>query len=213
MMKILIIDDEPLAIERLQSLVIQLGHNAIVGHSPEHALAQSPQCDVALVDIEMPQINGLKLASALQCPVIFCTAHEQYAIEAFNSGALHYLTKPIRQHRLEEALARVNIQQQAVSFQCVGSIWRLDWSQVLQAYSDSKLTIVQTLSEQKVVNSTLTELEAQQPDKWLRVSRSVLINPQHVTELHNESLILTNLIQPITISRRLRSDVHKRLKS
>lgn len=212
-MKILIIDDEPLAIERLQSLVSQLGHQAIVTHSPTDATTQSSQCDVALVDIEMPQVSGLKLAGALQCPVIFCTAHEQYAIEAFNSGALHYLTKPIRQHRLEEALARVNIQQQVVAFQCVGSVWRLDWSQILLAYSESKLTIVQTLNEQKVVNSTLTELEAQQPEKWLRVSRSVLINPQHVTELHSETLRLAHLAQPITISRRLRSDVHKRLKS
>lgn len=211
-MQILIIDDEPLACERLAKLCTQLGHQSECVTHAERAVANSDKFDVALVDIEMPAMNGLQVANLLACPVIFCTAHEQYAMAAFNAGALHYLTKPVRNHRLKEALARVELNQEVMRFSTLGGMWQLNWSQVVFAQAQNKLTILQSLDEQRALTCSLQELEQQAPDRWLRISRSVLINPTQVRDISGDQVTLYHTAQALHISRRQRANVHNRLK-
>lgn len=111
-MRILICDDEPLAIERLSRLVVQLGHE-VVAHACNGRdaieLVDQHQPDVVLLDIQMPEMNGLLCAEQLGTfdpmpAIIFCTAYDDHALDAFKSKAQGYLLKPIAQDDLARVL-------------------------------------------------------------------------------------------------------------
>lgn len=112
-MKLLIVDDEPPARERLRRLIEEIGDCEIVGEAGngEEALASCGQAqpDVVLLDVRMPGISGIEVArhiDSLEDPpaVIFTTAYDQYAVEAFETEAVGYLLKPVRKEKLAHAL-------------------------------------------------------------------------------------------------------------
>ena len=117
-LRLLIVDDEPLARLRLRHLLaeqaqpgLEIAGEAGSGAEALHLLASTP-VDLVLLDIHMPGLDGLGLAARLQrlqpAPaVIFVTAHAEHALQAFELAAVDYLTKPVRRARLQEALARV----------------------------------------------------------------------------------------------------------
>ena len=112
-MKILIVDDEPPARERLRQLVEDGGEHEIVGEAGNGeqaiALTNEHNPDVVLLDIRMPGVDGIETAhhlNAMDSPpaVVFTTAYDEYAIEAFDARAIGYVLKPVRRERLERAL-------------------------------------------------------------------------------------------------------------
>ncbi|MBD0851141.1 LytR/AlgR family response regulator transcription factor [Maribacter arenosus] len=112
-MKCIIIDDEPLAIEVLESYCQKMGFIEVVGAftNPLDAISviKEKKVDLIFCDIEMPQINGLEFIAALENrPLfIFTTAYSQYAVEGFELNAIDYLVKPIPYHRFIKAISRV----------------------------------------------------------------------------------------------------------
>lgn len=121
-MKILIADDEKLARDRLRSLIDELGLGEVVGEAAngEAVLRQTEALhpDVILLDIRMPGMNGLEAAGhldKLDTPpaVIFTTAYDEYALQAFEAHAVDYLLKPVRRERLEKAIKGVQRLSQA----------------------------------------------------------------------------------------------------
>lgn len=115
LMKAFLVDDEPLARERLRSL---LDHSnaemEVIGESGQasEAVEQINQMnpDVVFLDIQMPGLDGFDVVSLLEKPlpyIVFVTAYDQYAIKAFEVHALDYLTKPVRLERLKECVARL----------------------------------------------------------------------------------------------------------
>src|SRR5579863_7059114 len=111
-----LVDDEPLAIERLQRLLAGFPHLRIAGSAtdPAHALAvlnteSAEPVDVLFLDIQMPGINGFELLSRLkhQPFVIFTTAFDQHALRAFEANTIDYLLKPIETEHLERALKKL----------------------------------------------------------------------------------------------------------
>ncbi len=115
-LRTLVVDDEPLAIERMEFICAQLSSISIVGTACDgiNALAQiealSP--DLVLLDMTMPELDGLAVARALNNrtnspAVIFVTAHDGFAVEAFDLDAVDYVLKPVAPDRLERAIARV----------------------------------------------------------------------------------------------------------
>jgi DNA-binding LytR/AlgR family response regulator len=117
--RVLIVDDEPLALDRLSDLLDQVEDVEIVGalHSAPEALAaiQALRPDLVLLDIEMPRLDGFDIVESLlhhdvqaeTAPLIcFVTAYPQFASEAFETGALDFLCKPVRLARLEKTIAR-----------------------------------------------------------------------------------------------------------
>lgn len=119
-MRTLIVDDEPLAIERMQILCARIPALQIVGTAADGAAALrlvealSPQ--LVLLDMTMPELDGLGVARALvqQDPkpmVIFVTAHDHFAVEAFDCEAVDYVLKPVAQDRLERAVERALVRQ------------------------------------------------------------------------------------------------------
>lgn len=117
--KVAIIDDEPLAraeLTRLLGLFDGIDIVAEAGNAAEglKKVKSAPSVDVVFLDIEMPEMSGLSLAALLEgspCRIVFCTAHDEHAIRAFDLNAMDYLTKPVSAERLARCLERVRSQE------------------------------------------------------------------------------------------------------
>ena len=113
MLTALLVDDEPLANERMQSLLRAHDDIEIVGTAGSVAAArkalESLRPDVVFLDVEMPGGTGLELLPSVPegMQVVFVTAYEKYAVEAFAAAALDYLVKPVNPERLSETLRRL----------------------------------------------------------------------------------------------------------
>lgn len=111
-MKCVIIDDEPLAIDVIESYILKIGGLEIVAkcNNPLEAitLMNKHSVDLVFLDIEMPNLNGIELIKSLENlpQFIFTTAYPQYALEGFNLNATDYLVKPIPFHRFIKAISR-----------------------------------------------------------------------------------------------------------
>lgn len=114
-LRTLIVDDEPLAVERMQILCSRIPALNVVGTAPDGAaamrLAEALSPELVLLDMTMPEMDGLSVARALagrnpRPAVIFVTAHDHFAVEAFDLDAVDYVLKPVAQDRLERAIER-----------------------------------------------------------------------------------------------------------
>src|SRR5262245_41979281 len=115
MPRILIVDDEAPARTRLRQMLSSHAAFEIVGEAETGTQAMSLiaglKPDVVLLDIQMPGCSGIDVAASLSKPrphIIFCTAYDQYAVDAFELNAVDYLLKPISRARLAQALDRLN---------------------------------------------------------------------------------------------------------
>jgi len=114
-LRTLIVDDEPLAVERVQVICAEIPAVRVVGTASDGAaalrLAEKLEPDLVLLDMTMPEVDGLSVARELakqQRPaaIVFVTAHDNYAVEAFDLDAVDYVLKPVAAERLERAIAR-----------------------------------------------------------------------------------------------------------
>lgn len=109
-----LVDDEPLALQRLKRLLNRTGRVEVVGSAtnPEEAIAalQAEAPDVCFLDIQMPRINGFEVLARLpiQPLVVFTTAYDQYALKAFSVNSVDYLLKPVEIDQLERALTKID---------------------------------------------------------------------------------------------------------
>ena len=219
-MRILIVDDERPARDKLRRLLAQEeGISAIEEardgvEALEKLDAFAP--DVLLLDIQMPEISGLDVAASLPAPaplVVFVTAYDQYAIEAFEQGALDYLLKPAGDERLKTTCARLqsligtqpsNIERQLSQLlsrqgskpaaqpeylrwiqAVVGANLRMiSTREVLFFQADEKYTRVQTEQSEVLIRKTLKELADElDPNEFWRIHRSTLVRVDAIQEV------------------------------
>lgn len=120
-LRVLLVDDEPLAMERLEALIADIPDVVVVGKALDGVEAaekiESDPPDLALLDIQMPHRDGMSLAKALkgapETDVVFVTAFHQFAVEAFDVDAVDYLLKPVEPGRLKLALDRTRRRRDA----------------------------------------------------------------------------------------------------
>jgi two-component system response regulator AlgR len=232
-MKVLIVDDEPLARARLRRQLIELPKIEIIGEAENGEQAISacnnlrPQ--VVLMDIRMPGLDGLSAALQLaQKPaspaVIFCTAYDDYAIEAFDANAVGYLLKPVSQEKLAMALQkaeRLSATQldalKPVAAQPRRGMELIPLSEVRYFLADHKYVTVYHRFGEVLIDDTLKDLEDEFAGKVLRVHRNALVVVEHVLGLERVALgqyrvKLADIENGPIISRRHLSDVRKDLE-
>lgn len=215
-LRVLIVDDEPLARLRLRQLLQACSDPPVqvIGEAG-HARAcieclAGEDVDAVLLDIRMPGDDGLALAAVLrqrpQSPaIVFVTAHEGHALQAFELEALDYLTKPVQRERLQQALRRVQAwrSSQAVAQPqppAAGStlpvapagvlvihdrqrMLRIPLAEIVLARAGQKLVTLSTLTREHVIDESLAELSQRLGDGFVRVHRSTLVARHAMREL------------------------------
>jgi len=235
---IYIVDDESLARERMKRMLASHPRYQVCGEAShgEQAIQGIPESrpDIVLLDIRMPGIDGLQVAQHLNSlaeppAIIFCTAYDQYAIEAFKHQAIGYLLKPARQEDLLQALESATQLNQlqlkqlsrleaATSTQgaFVANTWQgqevIDLHNIYYFRADHKyLTVVHTGGE-TVSDQTLKELEQKYQPAFLRAHRNTLVNTKYLDRLVKDGeghhqLFLKECPDSIAVSRRHVSDI------
>jgi len=198
MSRVLIIDDEPLARARLAALLRECDGAEVVGAfgDGESALAavRELQPDVVLLDINMPGIDGIAVAQRWvgqgRPRVIFCTAYDTHALEAFELDAVDYLLKPVRAERLRAALARAQRRVADADAPVVYLRGRLGSEEIRVALDDvvcllaeEKYVVVRHRHGELLIEESLRQLEEAHPQQFVRLHRNCLVPPSRLLGL------------------------------
>lgn len=202
-MRVLIVDDERPARERLRTLLAAFPDLEIVGECEdgEDALQRIGDVhpDLVMLDVQMPGSNGIEVAGSLAAPrpkIIFCTAYDQYAVDAFELCAVDYLLKPVNRSRLAQAIERArtlstdeangNIDRalQRPQLEPLRFLARqgarcvvIPQKDVVYLGSEGGLTKLYTADHHYVMDPTLNDFERRlAPAVFCRISRTVLVN-------------------------------------
>jgi two-component system, LytTR family, response regulator AlgR len=243
--KILIVDDEQPARERLKQLVADFGNHEVVAEAAngEQAIAMAGKYnpDVVLLDIRMPGVDGIETAhhlNAMSAPpaVVFTTAYDQYAIDAFEARAIGYVLKPVRRERLENALqhaARITGQmlkqltdesslksvRQHVCTRVHGELRLIPVASVHYFNADQKYVSVHHNDGIDLIDDSLKSLEDEFAERFMRIHRSVLVAVAAVDRLEKAADGTTRVVlrgaaesDDLIISRRHLADVRRRLR-
>ncbi len=240
-MKILIVDDEQLARDRLGRMIAGFDGHQVVGEAANGVeavkIASSVQPEVVLLDIRMPGMDGLEAARHFidfdEPPaVIFCTAYEEHAVEAFDLQAVGYLLKPVRKENLEASLGkaqRVNKAQLAglaeeqpprrthISARTRRGIELISVAEVRYFQADQKYVTVRHPEGEIIIDETLKELEEEFGEQFVRVHRNALVASRYIIGLDrltdgHYQIRLKDVEEAVDISRRHVAAVRKFIK-
>ena len=242
MLRVLIVDDEPPARERLGHLLAEIPGTQLVGQAATGAealeLAARLAPDVVLLDVRMPGLDGIETArhlGVLEEPpaVIFTTAYDQYAVNAFETRAVGYLLKPVRRDKLAAALAqadrltRPQLHRLAVA---AGAPRRthvavrrreqvrvLPLEDILYFQADQKYTTVRHLQGEDLIEEPLRALEEELGERFVRIHRNTLINAAHVQGIERDAegrycVRLRGCAAELPVSRRLAGELLERFR-
>jgi len=219
--RVLIVDDEPLARDRLRRLLGEEKDLEIVGEASNGAQAvetiRAHRPDLVLLDVQMPELDGFGVLTTLKSEevplpaIIFTTAYDKFAVKAFEVHAVDYLLKPFDQERLVDALVKARRQIESaepdtlraklnellsevkpktaiaerISIKADGRIilikpTEIDWIEAADNYVSLHLG-----KSVHLLRETMNSMEARlDPAKFLRISRSMIVNTERVKELH-----------------------------
>ncbi len=243
-MKVLIVDDEPLARERIRFLLGRIdGVMALerdTGNGREALeLCQQYQPDVVLMDIRMPGTGGIEAASSISQmdnppAIIFCTAYDTHALEAFDAQAVGYLLKPIRLDDLEKALMRAqkvnrvqlaaldrdiaNTNQGHIAAKTLRGIELVPVADVLYFMADNKYVTVHHSNGEVLIDDPLKTLEEKYRDRFVRIHRNALVCREAIESLSRDDkghsfIHLKGVEIPLSISRRHVPSIKKIMQS
>ena len=229
---LLVVDDEPPALGELAFLLSNDSRVSTVTTADSAAEAlrvlQEQQVDAVFSDIRMPGLTGLELARVLSRfrtppPVVFITAHEDYAVDAFDLHAVDYVLKPVRSERLAEAVRRVVEATGSPTFEEedelipveLGGVTRFVARQdVLYAEAQGDYARLHTAEGSHLIRVPLTTLE----DDWreagfVRIHRSLLVSLTHVDEVRVDAGRCSVLVggRELVVSRRHTRELRDRL--
>jgi two-component system, LytTR family, response regulator AlgR len=197
-LKVLIADDEAPARNRLKSLIADISNVVVTGEAAngKEVLSQAAEQlpDVLLLDIRMPEMDGIEAAEHAQKlyrppAVIFTTAYDSHAMQAFELNAVDYLLKPIRLERLQAALAKAQVlrpaqlealhelapQRTHFSIHERGRILLVPIAEVIYLRAELKYLTLQTKDREYLLEDSLNHIEQEFPTLFLRIHRSCLV--------------------------------------
>lgn len=206
-LRVLVVDDEPPALEELSYL---LGHDPRIGEvltasSGDEALRlleDDDPVEALFLDVAMPGLSGLDLARVLArfrtpTPVVFVTAHDDHAVEAFELAAVDYLLKPVRDDRLADAIGRVvdatsehlgDAEDETIAVELGGVTRFVNRSEIMYVEAQGDYARLHTATGSHLVRIPLSTLEESWADAgFLRIHRSLLVSTGHIDEVRMES--------------------------
>jgi len=242
-LRVLIVDDEPPARARLRSMLVEAGEFDVAGEAGngEQALqlVDTLLPDVVLLDVRMPGIDGLEVARQLASlpeppAVIFTTAFDEYALQAFESEAIAYLLKPIRAEKLRAALTkaarltRPQLQQFAnaarepsrrshIGVRGRDGLKLIPIDEVFCFHADQKYTTVKHLNGEDLIEDSLKILEEEFAANFVRIHRNALVNTKFLERIARDAsgqhfVHLRGLPEALEVSRRMAGDLKDRFR-
>lgn len=242
-MKVLVVDDEGPARERLADLVTDLDGYEVVGCAADGVealeLAECTAPDIVLMDIRMPGMDGIEsarhLASLDEPPaVIFTTAYDSYTLEAFEAAAVGYIMKPVRKTRLAEAMQRaarlsraqltsLGHRRQAetrrhVAARVGGRLRLIPVEDIRYFRADQKYVSVRHHGGQDLIDEPLKALEEEFAPAFSRIHRNALVALKYVDSVETDEsgqllVRVQDCEEPLTVSRRHAAEFRRRIKS
>jgi two-component system LytT family response regulator len=236
----LVVDDEPIARARMVSLLREEHDIELVGECSSGLQAksaiESTTPDLLFLDIQMPEMNGLDLARALQSAgtpaVVFVTAYDDYAVRAFEVHALDYLLKPFSAERFRSALGharefvakrratglppREGGRRNRLMIKSNGRIHFLRMADIDWCEAAGNYVRVHAGPQCYLVRDTMSHLESElDPQQFIRIHRSTIVNVDRVQEMQSsfngEYVVLLRGGTRLTLSRGYRDAIHARL--
>jgi len=237
----MLVDDEQAARERLRQMLAAVPSLEVVGEAAdgEEAIQKVVELhpDLLLLDIQMPGCSGLEVAACLPAPrpkIVFCTAFDQYAVNAFEINAVDYLLKPVSRVRLARAIERVRggdsqeggeveralqalrARNTRLLARCGDGYRVVPQQEVIYFLSEGGLTKLCTRERSYVLDPTLNDLEDRlDPSFFFRVSRAAIVNLNYVTEVQplagGTADVVLNTGVRLEVSRRRLKDLLDRL--
>lgn len=237
-LRVLIVDDEQPARDRLEQLLSDEDEFLVAGKARNgaEAIEHAADADIVLLDIRMPGMSGLETAkhiNRMQNPpaIVFTTAYDEYAIEAFEARAVGYVLKPVRRERLRAALEHAkrlspaaldsvsgNEKRQHVCARRHGELRLIPIESVHCFQADQKYTSVHHDEGQDLIDEPLKSLEEEFSGEFVRIHRSAIVSVSHIDRLEKNAegrmtVVLRNGTNDsnLLISRRHLADVRRRL--
>ncbi|GMG85941.1 LytR/AlgR family response regulator transcription factor [Biformimicrobium ophioploci] len=234
---VLIVDDEPLARARLARMLEQVEGVELLGEAGDaeqaSVLIERLTPDLVLLDIEMPGRSGLELGAeiatmALPPALVFCTAHDEFALPAFSTNAAGYLLKPVEAEQLHAVIARARRATRAQAGIAADNPARqgrgqlrvttargmslLPVERVRCFLADSKYVTAYHDRGESVLDESLKDLEREFGDRFLRVHRNALVATEHIAGLEKDpagqlAVVLSGVSVRPQVSRRLAATV------
>ena len=246
-LKVLVVDDEKPARDRLQQILEDEDGYEVVGEAANGLealeLASRLSPDVVLLDIRMPGMEGIETAhhlNAMEDPpaVVFTTAYDEYAIDAFEARAIGYVLKPVRRSRLTGALeqasrftgnalseaaieAKLDGRRKHVCAHSHGELKLIPVDEITSFLADQKYVSVDHDNGQDLIDDSLKSLEGEFGDRFVRIHRSALIAVRRIERIERNTEGKSRVVlrddsqvddKELIISRRHVAEVKRRLK-
>lgn len=236
-MKVLIVDDEPLAQQRIQTILKETSQveEIFLANNGMQAVdaCQSHKPDIVFMDIRMPGMDGLEAAGHISQmknvpAVIFTTAYNEYALDAFKVNAVDYLVKPVREEKLIESLEKAcklnraqltAIQPEShartnITAKISGNIKLIPIQDIIYFQAEQKYVTVKHINGETIIEDTLKELQTEFEQSFVRIHRNALVAKQYITGIHKDTkghsfLTMKDEEKKLEISRRHLSKVKK----
>lgn len=214
-LKILTVDDEFLALDILENYIDKIPNFELIARTknPIEALQilNSTQIDVLFLDIQMPALSGLNLLKSLQKPplVIFTTAYNQHALEAYNLNAIDYLLKPFSFERFLQSVNKINelivkatlkptVKDTFISIKSDGKTHKIFFSDILFIEGMKEYIKFQCSAKSYLVLERMKNIELQLPANFMRCHKSFIIAKEKVTSLNGNLLEIADYKIPIS---------------
>ncbi|WP_420577859.1 LytR/AlgR family response regulator transcription factor [Ekhidna sp.] len=210
-MRVIIVDDEPKAIDLLSGYLNHFKGVELVGAFRNGLKAfeflSNEKVDVVFLDINMPHITGISLSKMIDSDtkVIFTTAYSEYAVESYEVNAIDYLLKPISLERFTNAMSKLLKKSEVkkedtnstIAIKSGASTYLINTESILYLEKDGNYMTYHTSNEKIIARESVSEALSRLPGYFMQVQRSFIANTKAITKLNNDTIYIGKQIIPI----------------